>query len=309
MGKTEARRARLETGNQGWASQNRRPLGEKTRGKTRENRLRGVDNFLLGYDPLLITRNDGLFRRAFFVDLGYGEDPVTTLESASRLRRLNPELPVLGVEIDPERVTRAQPFATPMTQFRLGGFNLPLQTWPDSGEPEGVRLIRAFNVLRQYEEAAVPTAWAGLGRALVPGGLLVEGTSDPYGRLWTANLLRKPRQGGDSAPLVLEALVLAQRLRLDWAPEALQAVLPKNLIHRMRTGEPIHDFIIAWRRAWEETRALGQWGNRQWFVAAAQRLHAMGHDVSLRPRWLNQGWLVWQRPPPALYPGAPPAPG
>ncbi len=203
MGKNEARRARLETGSQGWVSQSHRPLGEKTRGKTRENRLRGVDNFLLFYDPLLIAREDAPFRRAFFVDLGYGEDPVTTLESASRLRRLNPELPVLGVEIDPERVARAQPFATGMTQFRLGGFNLPLQTWPDSGEPEGVRLIRAFNVLRQYEETAVPTAWAGLGRALLPGGLLVEGTSDTYGRVWTANLLRKPRQSGDTTPFML----------------------------------------------------------------------------------------------------------
>lgn len=84
--------------------------------------------------------------KSLFVDLGYGFDPRTTLESASRLRKSNPNLKILGAEIDKERVEAALPFADEKTFFRLGGFNLPLQ----SGEH--VRLIRAFNVLRQYEE-------------------------------------------------------------------------------------------------------------------------------------------------------------
>jgi hypothetical protein len=76
------------------------------------------------------------------VDLGYGFDVRTTLESAARFRRLNPDLPILGVEIDQERVQAALPYADNRTFFGLGGFNLP------SKEEEDVRLIRAFNVLR-----------------------------------------------------------------------------------------------------------------------------------------------------------------
>jgi len=124
----------------------KRPEGRPTRGKTASNRLRRVDNFILLYEPSLLTRSEGGFARALFVDLGYGEDARTTLESAARFRRANPGLPILGVEIDPERVRAALPYADNQTSFRLGGFNLPLQ------EGETVRLIRAFNVLRQYEE-------------------------------------------------------------------------------------------------------------------------------------------------------------
>ena len=88
----------------------KRPQGQPTRGKTAPNRLRRVDNFVTQYDPALIRRRDGDFADACFVDLGYGFDPTTTLESATRLRRLNADLPILGVEIDPDRVTAAQPF-------------------------------------------------------------------------------------------------------------------------------------------------------------------------------------------------------
>jgi hypothetical protein len=42
------------------------------------------------YDPGLIRRQDGDFAGSYFVDLGYGTDPTTTLESAARWRRLNP---------------------------------------------------------------------------------------------------------------------------------------------------------------------------------------------------------------------------
>jgi hypothetical protein len=124
----------------------KRPEGLPTRGKTASNRLRRVDNFILLYEPSLLTRTDDPFAEAMFVDLGNGFDARTTLESAARFGRLNPILKVLGVEIDRERVENAFPFSDEKTFFRLGGFNLPLK------EGERVRLIRAFNVLRQYEE-------------------------------------------------------------------------------------------------------------------------------------------------------------
>jgi len=175
-----------------------RPLGQATRGKTAHNRLRRVDHFILMYDPGLIRRREGDWARACFVDLGYGAEPWTTLESAARLRHLNPELPVMGVEIDPERVVAAQPYADELTQFRLGGFNLPLEGH------ERARLIRAFNVLRQYDQAQVIEAHETLGSYLLPGGLLVEGTSDPYGQVWVANLLRRPTGGEGVQVEVLE---------------------------------------------------------------------------------------------------------
>jgi hypothetical protein len=74
-----------------------KPEGQLTRGKTASNRLRRVDNFLLLYEPSLLTRTDDRFAASLFVDLGYGFDARTTLESASRFRRVNPNLSILGV--------------------------------------------------------------------------------------------------------------------------------------------------------------------------------------------------------------------
>src|SRR3990172_8626706 len=96
----------------------KKPEGQPTRGKTASNRLRRVDNFILLYDPSLLTRTDGLSARSLFVDLGYGFAPRTTLESTARFRRVNPNLRILGVEIDPERVAAARPFADENTFFR-----------------------------------------------------------------------------------------------------------------------------------------------------------------------------------------------
>jgi hypothetical protein len=39
----------------------KKPEGQLTRGKTASNRLRRVDNFILLYEPSLLSRTDGLF--------------------------------------------------------------------------------------------------------------------------------------------------------------------------------------------------------------------------------------------------------
>jgi len=266
-----------------------RPEGRVTRGKTGRNRLRGSDHFLVHYDPELLTRHTESFDRSLCVDLGYGAEPHTTLEWADRLRSYAPELPVLGVEIEPARVERALPFADHQTSFRLGGFNLPLEPG------EQVRLIRAFNVLRQYDENEVRPTWDRLAAQILPGGLLIDGTSCPLGRAWTACLVRRPEDG--SAPWELEALVLGSNLRTGFDPEVVQTRLPKLFIHRMQDSEPTHTFFEDWKRAVQQTRGLEVWGTRQHFAAAAAHLAGQGHDVSLRSRWLKQGWLVWRRPP------------
>jgi hypothetical protein len=267
--------------------------GQPTRGKTTRNRLRRVDNFLLAYDPDLLSRRDGAYDRALFVDLGYGAEPITTLESAVRLRRVNPDLAVLGVEIDPERVAQAQKYAGERTSFRLGGFNLPLQTWPD-GLPETVRLVRAFNVLRQYDEEAVTGAYDRLFQYILPGGLLVEGTSDPFGSIWVANLVRRPARGAFAWQA--EALVFSTNFRTGFDPAHFQAVLPKTLIHRVVPGEAIYDFFQAWKRATLETNPMQVWGPRQWFGASAQNLAERGYQIDRRRKWLRAGYLVWKLP-------------
>jgi hypothetical protein len=265
------------------SARSRRTLGKVTRGKTARNRLRRVDIFLALYDPGLIRRTEGEYRDALFLDLGYGAEPFTTLESAGRLRRLNPSLRVLGVEIDPERVTSAQTYANEMTQFRQGGFNLPLLPG------ERVRIIRAFNVLREYGECAVEAAHATLGAFLLPGGLLIEGTSDPLGRLWVANLLRRSAMGD----LVEEGLLFSTNFRWGFDPEQFQPVLPKNYIHRMVPGEPIHDFLTAWKRCHLAALPLRVWGPRQLFVAAARQLAERGYCVDPRRKLLTKGYVLW----------------
>ncbi|GAB4575569.1 MAG: hypothetical protein Kow0077_27700 [Anaerolineae bacterium] len=269
-----------------------RPIGQRTRGKTARNRLRRIDNYLRMNEHALLTRQDGPFAGAYFVDLGFGAEPFTTLESAARLRRANPALPILGVEIAPEHVARALPFADDRTRFRVGGFNIPLEAG------EHVRLIRAFNVLRQYEEADVLPAWQTMGLALLEGGLLVEGTSDPSGRMWTANLLRRRGEA-----LVYEGLLFGTNFRGGIAPGMFQPVLPKNCIHRMLPGEPVYAFMTAWNEAVRHTAPYRTWGARQWFEAAAVHCAGQGFSIDLRRKLLRRGYLLWQGGPgPAQVP-------
>ncbi len=262
----------------------KKPIGYPTRGKTAANRLRRVDNFILLYEPALLTRADGLFADSFFVDLGYGFDPRTTLESAVRFRRVNQNLPILGVEIDKERVDAALPYADEITHFRLGGFNLPLLS------AESVRLIRAFNVLRQYEEKDFNPAYDQLAQYVLPGGLMIEGTSNPFGSLWVANLVRKKENGWE-----FEALVFSTNFRTGFNITDFQAVLPKNYIHHVIQGEPIYDFIEAWKRSAAETSPSKVFGTKQWFVAAAENLAAKGYKIDTHKKWLSKGWLIWNK--------------
>jgi hypothetical protein len=265
-------------------ARSKRPFGQPTRGKTAPNRLRRVDIFVLLYAEELLKQAVPQARRSFFVDLGYGAEATTTLESAVRFRALNPALDVLGVEIDKERVAAGLPYADERTFFRLGGFNLPL------GEGESVRLIRAFNVLRQYEEEQVAPAHAEMGRYLIPGGLIVEGTSDPFGRVWVTNLVRK-RAGGE---LALEALVFGTNFRWGFEPGIFQPVLPKNYIHRMLPGEKIYEFMEAWKAAAARAIAFKSFGLRQWFAASAKELAGQGFAVETRGKYLGKGFLVWK---------------
>ena len=147
-----------------------RPLGNITRGTTNPNRLRRCDRWLLATHRDRLTKGDP----PHLVDLGHGASGVTTVEWADRVQAVRPGATVTGLEIDPERVASAQAWARPGVDFRLGGFEVP-------GRP--ARIVRAFNVLRQYDETEVEGPWRTMLARLDPRGLLVEGTCDELGRL------------------------------------------------------------------------------------------------------------------------------
>lgn len=128
----------------------------------------------------------------------------------------------------------ALPYADEITHFRLGGFNLPLQPG------ESVRLIRAFNVLRQYEEKDFAPAYERLAEYVLPGGLMIGGTSNPFGSIWAANLVRKQESGWK-----FEALVFSSSFRMGFDITDFQAVLPKNYIHHVIQVNP---FTISLKR-------------------------------------------------------------
>ena len=145
-----------------YAAGRARALGLATRGTTAPNRLRRVDRWLTGV-------HGDLLRSAaapLVVDLGYGASPVTTVELFARVRAVRPDAQVVGLEIDPERVAVAQQAATEGLACRRGGFELA-----------GLRplVVRALNVLRQYDEQPALQAWDTLLAGLAPGGLLIEG--------------------------------------------------------------------------------------------------------------------------------------
>jgi hypothetical protein len=242
-----------------------RALGLPTRGTTNANRLRRVDRWLLATQIPRLRDST----RPLVVDLGYGSSAVTTLELVGRLAPEVEGLEVVGLEIDPERVTAvADDRDPPRVDFRVGGFELA-----------GLRpvIVRAFNVLRQYDEESAGRAWATMCAALAPGGLLVEGTCDEWGRrsAWVAL--------DADGPLTL---TLAARVSDIGTPSDLAERLPKALIHHNVPGEPVHEFLRAFDAAWAGAAGMSTFGPRQRWVAAVEALGAQGWPlVGSSRRW------------------------
>ena len=245
-----------------------KPEGVITRGTTNPNRLRRVDNWIAARLRPLLTVVDA----PLVVDLGYGASPVTTLELRSRLALVNPGVRVVGLEIDPVRVALARPYADPPgLDFRRGGFELA-----------GLRpvLVRAMNVLRQYDESEVDGAWRALTAS---GATLVEGTCDELGRLaaWVVVGPDGPR-----------SLTLAARLSTLDTPATLAERLPKALIHHNVPGAPVHALVAAFDRAWQRAAPLTVYGPKQRWRAAVDALRAEGWPVLDGPKRWRLGELT-----------------
>jgi len=252
-----------------------RPAGQPTRGKTALNRLRQIDVYIaLAHSEVLMGG------APLVVDIGFGAYAWTTLEMRDRWLPLNFRLKIVGVEIDPERVVAAQPYAVPpLIDFRLGGFNLAALCGRRT-----VRLIRCFNVLRQYDPGGVAPALADMAEALEMGGLLIEGTSNPTGRIVAFDVYCQREEG-----LRHEALVFGTNFRSEVQPEDFQAILPKRLIHEALAPRPAAFFRV-WQQALQRARGIGLTGRRQW-IDAALRLRA-DYPIDIRLRIIRRGFLV-----------------
>jgi SAM-dependent methyltransferase len=252
-----------------YAAGRARALGLPTRGTTAPNRLRRIDRWLVA------THGDLLRNAAepLVVDLGYGATPITAVELHLRLQEVRPDVQVVGVELDQERVDAAKATERPGLSFVRGGFELA-----------GLRpvVVRALNVLRQYDEPAAAQAWETLQGGLAPGGVLIEGTCDEIGRraAWVELDQQGPR-----------TLTLAAHLPTLGRPSDLAERLPKALIHHNVPGERVHDLLVAMDDAWDRSAAYGAFGNRQRWLAMCELLD---HPKDIRRDRFGELTVPWE---------------
>lgn len=248
-----------------------RPVGNVTRGTTSPNRMRRVDRWLTGPQAWRLRNADD----PLVVDLGYGASPATAVELFERLAAIRADVRVVGIEIEPERVLQAKPLERPGLSFQRGGFELPVP-----GRPV---LVRAFNVLRQYDEADVPAIWRLVQDRLGPGGLFIDGTCDEIGRrvTWVA-----VDAGGPVS------LGLSLRFGGFELPSDIAERLPKALIHRNVPGERVYSYLQALDKAWLEAASLASFGNRQRWTAMCRALRDGGWPVQDGPSRWRLGELV-----------------
>jgi hypothetical protein len=254
-----------------------KPVGSTTRGTTNPNRLRRVDRWIAAHlASVLRAAADPLV-----VDLGFGASPVTTVELWSRLAAIRPDVRVVGLEIDPARVASAVASAAPPAlDFAVGGFELSTLS---------PVLVRAFNVLRQYDESEVDGAWRTM---TARGAVLVEGTCDELGRLasWVTVDAAGPR-----------TLTLAAQLSTMDTPGTFAERLPKALIHRNVPGEGVHGFLDALDRAWRAASPYAPFGPRQRWLHTVAAVRDAGWPVRDRAnRWRHgEVTVAWPAVAPA----------
>lgn len=261
----------------------KKPVGTVTRGTTNPNRLRRVDRFIAALPVIRRTA------KPVVVDLGFGASPITAVELLSRLVKVNAETHVVGIEIERERVERGLAVATEHLHFTHGGFEAPLP----ANLADKASVIRAFNVLRQYDESEVAAAWQMMQSRLTPDGFLIEGTCDEIGRLSTWITLDR------NEPL---SLTISLRLSGLELPSKVAERLPKALIHHNLPGEKIHEFLQALDGAWRTNAGLGSFGAAQRWVACCNQLVDAGWPlIGDKKRWrLGELTIEWAAVAPLL---------
>ena len=249
-------------------------LGQNTKGLTSVNRLRQIDNFVCMEFAYLFHCGNPIF-----VDVGFGENPITTIESHKRLKNINPGIKVIGVEIDNKRLQTAKPYEQTGVEFRLGGFNLPLH------KEEKANIIRCYNVLRQYSESDFQTSIIILSNYLINGGVLLEGTSDQFGRLVAFNIFHKREN-----EIYHEYLVFGTNFNSNLYPRDFQSVLPRNFIQHVTPDNWLYRFFDDWMKSYYSS--LGNKSQRQIFYESAIKLRKEhGYKIDLKKGLLKRGFL------------------
>ena len=263
-----------------------RLVGQITRGTTNTNRLRRVDRWIARHPALRRTADP------LVIDLGYGASGVTAFELEARLRLARADVHVHGLEIDPARVARAE---EQLRRVRVGAGVFA----PDahvSFARGGLRsadsrrrlpaVIRAFNVLRQYDESEVAPAWSRMAGSLQPDGILRRGhlrRARPH--------LHWVEVGADAQP---RTLTLSLRLAGLDSPAVAAERLPKSLIHRNVPGERVHDFLAALDIEWTRAVAASTFGADQRWRAALEAMASSGWPLAGRSRWrLGEVTVPW----------------
>ena len=252
------------------------------RGRTRKGRIELLDQ---------------LFESAFFelpeqghaVDLGYGDSPVTTLDWATALKSGAHKLKVVGVETDSSRVQTAKDLEAGGVCFYQGSFDLyPLGL-------DSIAVIRCMNVLRGYPLESVKSAQAAMLKSLIPGGLLLEGSTDTEGHLLTSHIWRRSDNG-----VAYEGLLLATDFRRGFSPRMFRDVLPRDLRRHVKPSEPIFEFLEHFETLTNQMR-----GNHetlpQLFVAVGRRLEEERTDI-LGGSLLAHGVICWRPEKPSKRP-------
>jgi hypothetical protein len=207
------------------------------RRKTRAGRLRQLDELLLSEAKALLERRDGPFADAPVVDLGLGARPWTTLELADALAPHG--VPVLGVDIAPDVVEDARRIAhaqgtSDRVRFAIASFALPVRA----------RLVRVMNVLRDGGPDAARAAHAALAPSVLPGGVVVEGSSGATGEVGAAHWLVRDEEG-----LRRDSLLFWTDGTRGTAPNLFRDRLPRDL----RGDHPIKAVLADWMAAYLDT--------------------------------------------------------
>ena len=212
------------------------------------------------------------------VDVGYGASHTTTVEWAGWLRQIRPDIEVVGLEINPERVLPPRDGV----RFELGGFELA-----------GYRphLVRAFNVLRQYDVDQVPDVWRTVCAGLAPAACSSRAPATSWGGV---------AHGCFSTPPVPAPSPCPGAPSTPLTPRRVAERLPKARIHRNVPGEPIHQFLADADAAWERASGWDPHGPR---VRWRHALEDLARDWPVHPqqRRLADNFVTvdWQAVAPA----------
>ncbi len=249
-------------------------LGQDTKGLTSVNRLRQVDNFVCMEFAYIFRRSNPIF-----IDVGFGENPITTIESYRRIKHINSDIKVIGVEINNKRLQNAKPYEQERIEFRLGGFNLPIY------KEEKANAIRCYNVLRQYPESDFQSSIIVLSNYLIDDGIIIEGTSDQFGRLVSFNIFRKLRD-----KIYHDSLVFGTNFKSNFYPRDFQSVLPRNFIQHVTPDNWLYCFFDDWMKSYYSS--FGQKSQRQIFYESAIKLSKeYGYKIDLKNGLLKRGFL------------------